>query len=146
MKALPYKEGGIFSVPLGARVDCLGVIARAPRKGGLVLAYFFERTSVAALSPRTAVDVAKVGNLYLMEGRWSVVAEVPNWRKETWPVPLLRRREPLSGRVYLVRYDDELHAVDECQVEHDAGNYPEDVVWGARAAEAKLRHLLNVGR
>jgi hypothetical protein len=73
MKKLPYREGTWFAIPLETGGFGVGVVARATKRGKVILAYFFgpHRSEVPSLdeverlSPEDAVAVAHVGDLGL---------------------------------------------------------------------------------
>jgi Immunity protein 26 len=152
MKNLPYSEGSVFLVPLRTGGFARGVVARAAKKGKVLLGYFFgprlasaDAAALTDLCPANAVLRIRFGDLGLVNGEWQVVGKVPNWSRSEWPVPDFVRRDPL-GRLKprLVRYsdDDPGHIDSEFVIDDDAG-LAADSMSGYGAVEIKLTKLLD---
>lgn len=108
-----FREGNFFSVALGHGGFGIGLLARQPRRGTVVLAYFFgpRRTlnnlteGLSALKPSDAQMVCRLKDTGLHRGLWRVVAVSPDWDRQQWPVPPFLRKEGLSGKSIRVEYD-----------------------------------------
>jgi hypothetical protein len=149
---LPYREGTLFAVPLRNGGFALGIVARATKKGRVILCYFFgpRRNCIPALfeikhlRPADAVRVILVGDLGLIEGEWPVIGECAHWKREEWPIPVFLRNEPISGRRWRVYHSDtdpNLVLREEPSVVNDEGLEP-DGLYGSGAAELLLTKLL----
>lgn len=110
-----YREGEWFSVPLGHGVMAVGLVARRPKRGGLVLGYFFgpprkQAPDAAELHTFTAAQVQLVCRFReapLHRGLWQVIGACAKWRHKDWPMPPFLRKEGLSGRAIRVEYDQD---------------------------------------
>lgn len=152
MKKLTYREGDVFALPLRDGGFSVGVVARSPKKGKVLLGYFFREkfSSVPALSnlpillPENAIKVVKFGDLSLMTGEWPVVGHLENWDRDDWPMPKFIRRDPLGKRARLVSYadDDPNQEIAEEPCSFEATGYEADTLWGAGFAEIMLTKLL----
>ena len=150
--SLPYQEGTLFAVPLPGGGFGVGVVARATSEGKVILCYFFgpRRRQVPTLRdigdvrPRDAVRVLRVGDLGLISGEWSVIGQSSNWRRSEWPIPAFLRADPLSGRAWLVEYDDSdpNHVIREIPIDGIDPSLDRDSLSGSGAAERKLDALL----
>jgi len=150
MKKLPYREGDVFAVPLGSGGFSLGVVARSPRQGKVLLGYFFGEkfpsvpSDLPTLLPENALKVVKFGDLSLMTGEWPVVGHLQNWDRDHWPMPKFIRQDPLRKRAQLVSYADDdpnqLIAKEPCNIE--AAGYERDSLLGAGSVELLLTRLL----
>jgi hypothetical protein len=72
---------------------------------------------------------------------------VPNWHRAEWPMPNFVRRDPISGKAWLVRYSDTdpLHSVSELLPNYDDFvSLASDGLYGAEAAERWISKLLSV--
>ncbi|WP_198432657.1 immunity 26/phosphotriesterase HocA family protein [Burkholderia ubonensis] len=114
MKRLPYSEGTWFAVPLRTGGYAIGVVARMAPKGKIVLAYFFgpkcdavpALSEVEGLKPTDAIKCVRLGDLGMVNGEWPIIGASPGWAREDWPMPSFIKQDPLSNRVWLVRYAD----------------------------------------
>ena len=151
---LPYDEGSVFLIPLRDGGLARGVVARTTRKGRILLGYFFgprleEEVSATLddLSPDRALASIRVGDLRLIKGQWKVIGNVPNWQRSEWPMPNFVRRDPISGKAWLIRYSDvdPLDSVSELLTNYDDfGDLARDSLYGAEAAERWISRLLSV--
>jgi hypothetical protein len=149
-----YDEGSVFLIPLRDGGVARGVVARTAPKGRVLLGYFFgprlEREVSATLddlSPDRALASIRFGDLRLIKRQWKVIGSVPNWHRAEWPMPNFVRRDPISGKAWLVRYSDvdPLHSVSEPLSNYDDfGGLASDGLYGAEAAERWISKLLSV--
>ncbi|MHB1447160.1 MAG: Imm26 family immunity protein [Acidimicrobiales bacterium] len=146
-------EGLWFAVPLRTTGFGVGVVARCNPKG-VLLGYFFgpKRAApptldeVAGLSPEAAVLVEKFGHLGIRDGKWPLVGVDSGWERRRWPMPVFIRYEELTGRSFLVYYDedDPNRLVREEQIRPESAEQgPRDGLLGAGAAEKVLTGLLD---
>lgn len=148
---LPYKEGSVFLVTLTDGGYARGVVARAGRKGGVLMGYFFgprltspQKAELTDLAPDNAVLRLLFGDLRLINGKWPIIGNVPNWDRSEWPMPDFVLRDVLGcQKRVVVRYadDDPLRIEAEYTV-NDASGMPIDSVSGAALVEIKLTELL----
>ena len=154
-KKLPYGEGDWFSVPLEDGTYAVGLVARCPQGGKVLLGYFFGpkraelpgAEDVTKLTKEDAVLVARFGDLGLHNKEWSVVGRSERWDRDAWPMPVFARTESTdSSKAYLTSYadDDPNRALCEsvCDAK-EAGCFPQDGVWGYGAIEMVLTDLLS---
>ncbi len=95
---LPYREGSWFTLPLRGGGYAAGRVARLTGRG-VAFGYFFgpRRETPPSLDdlrdclPENAVLRAKFGDLYLLDGRWSLLQDA-DFERDGWTVP------PLAGR------------------------------------------------
>jgi hypothetical protein len=148
---LPYIEGSVFLVPLRGGGFARGIVARKPpRAGRCLLGYFFGPKLASSsgqlsdqLDPGDAVLRARFGDLGLIAGSWPVLGIAPDWDRSKWPFPDFVRREPLTGRAYLVRYcdSDPRKRESEKPIDPDC-DLPPDGLSGSGAVEIRLTKLL----
>jgi hypothetical protein len=107
----PYTEGSIFTVPLreGGGFG-RGVVARASKRGGILLGYFFgprlnsiEEAVMDDLIPENAILCKMFSDLGIREGEWKIIGMLPAWDPSEWPMPTFMSR--FSGYFYRVTYD-----------------------------------------
>ena len=112
---LPYKEGTVFSVPLRDHGFGIGLVARSPKKGKVILCYFFgprrefppnNVADLGAISPSQAVLIHFVGDLGLIRGKWPIVGELSSWDHAKWPIPPFKRTDPILGHLSRVHHSD----------------------------------------
>ena len=152
MKKLPYREGDVFAVPLRSGGYSVGVVARAPKQGKVLLGYFFREKfrsvlgscEVPVLLPEHALKVVKFGDLSLMSGTWPIVGHLKNWNRDDWPMPKFVRRDPLAKHARLVSYadDDPNRQIAEEPCDPAIEGYEEDSLLGAGFVELLLTQLL----
>lgn len=151
-KFIKYKEGSWFTVPLDSGEFAIGLVARKSPGGGVILAYFFNKTplipdlsKLGKYEPVDSTTIAMVGDLGLTKGEWEVIGELPGWDRSQWKIPNFVRREEITGRVWLVQYSDDNpnHVLSEEQVtENFVKNLEPDLLWGYKSAEKRLSKLL----
>ena len=151
---LPYSEGDWFAVPLRTGGFGVGLIARARRRGKILLGYFFgprraavpDLSDVAKLSARDALRALRFGDLGLIQREWPIIGKSDYWRREDWPMPEFVRTEELSGRMWRVNYSDidPSEVIAENRILDDGGQRLEqDSLYGYGAIELLLTHLLD---
>jgi len=124
-----------------------------PRKGGVLLGYFFgpKRDKVPALdelrglSASGAVLVKRFGHLGIVHGSWPLVGHIDRWNRSAWPNPAFGRFEELTGRAFKVIYDDTdpNRLLREEQIDpSELTALPKDSLSGAGAIEKILTQLL----
>ncbi|MDC6180490.1 hypothetical protein C2I33_21285 [Ralstonia solanacearum] len=150
MSTVKYQEGDIFLVPLSDGACALGVVARANKKKGIVVGYFFKGIvdnvadySVLDLVADRATKVLRFGDLALLEGNWPIVSRLKDWHSEEWPMPKFIREDPFTKRVWLISYKDDDPGVElsEEQFLGEPANHPRAGVAGAGFVEKLLTKL-----
>jgi regulator of ribonuclease activity B/immunity protein 26 of polymorphic toxin system len=149
---LNYTEGTWFAVPLTSGGFGVGVVARATKKGRVILVYLFgpkreavpPLSDVAGIDPSAAVIVARIGDLHLFDGKWPLLGRTPEWQRENWPMPMFRRSPPFLNHEYNVRYSDvdPSCVVSETKVALGTSTFDEDMMWGAGSVEFEMTKLL----
>ena len=151
MKKLPYSEGTVFLVPLETGGYARGIVARATKKGGGLLGYFFgppldspSEVRLGDLEASNAILCVHCGDLGLINGDWPVVAQLPRWDRAQWPVPCFVRRDPLSRKAWKVVYSDNdpNEVVAEYPTDYDS-DLPPNAAYGYEAVETVLAQRLS---
>lgn len=147
-----YAEGTWFAIPLRTNGFAVGLAARATTNGPHILAYFFgpKRESIPSwdelprLSASSAVKVARISDLHLIDGRWPIIGHSPNFRREAWPFPRFLRSDEMSRRAAIVQYseDDPGCAIANEHIEFGTSTLERDALLGAGAVELVLTKLL----
>lgn len=149
---LNYSEGTWFAVPLDTGGFGVGVVARATKKGPIILVYLFgpkreavpSLSEVAGLDPAAAIKVAHTGDEHLVNGIWPILGRSPTWQRESWPIPMFRRSPPFVKHEYNVRYSDvdPNCVVSETKVPLGTSKFDEDILHGVGSLDFKLSRLL----
>ena len=149
---LSYTEGTWFAVPLDVGGFGVGIVARAAKKGHIILVYLFgpkreavpSLSEVAGLDPSEAVYVGRIGDLHLIGGEWPILGRSPQWQRESWPMPPFTRKPPFINHELVIQYadDDPSHIVSRTEVPLGTSTFEEDGSDGAGAVEIALSSLL----
>lgn len=150
---LPCQEGDWFLVPLPSGGYASGLVARASKRGRVLLGYFFgprraappDVEALAGLTAASAVLVARFGDLDLVQKNWPVLGQRGEWRRSLWPMPAFANRDLLTEQVWRVEYsdDDPNRLVARIPFSaNDAKRFPPDRVSGSGAVAIKLDQLL----
>jgi hypothetical protein len=133
-----YREGEWFAIPLRRGGYALGLVARRPRRGTVVLGYFFgparkklpTAEELANIRAEHTQLVCRFKDTPLHRGVWTIVGRHPHWRRKDWPMPAFFRREGLSGRGIRIEYDGDNLTTPAVEVPASVpdGTLPEDVV------------------
>jgi hypothetical protein len=96
----PYKEGQFFLLPLDRGTFAVGLIARVPARGGVLLGYFFgprrleaptDPTYLPQLKGEHAVFACRFKDAPLYRGEWQIIGARESFRRADWPVPAFHR-------------------------------------------------------
>jgi len=149
-----YFEGSWFAVPLADEGYGTGVIARLSPGSKIMLVYLFgpRRThapsaaELAALGPRDAVKVLRVGDMALANGRWPVLGKSEDWDPRAWPMPQFLRRIDSLRRAWRVTYSDldPSRSEREESVPYDTEGLEADSLYGYGSTELLLTKLLSL--
>lgn len=98
MSALP-REGHFFLLPVEPGQYGVGLVARVPRRGGILLGYFFgprrtrppESAWLESRNPSQAVCVTRFRDKALFQGLWPLLHHWQNFDRRLWPVPAFHR-------------------------------------------------------
>ena len=92
-----------------------------------------------------------VSHLDLRDGAWPVLGQAGDWDPSAWPLVEFERRVEGPGggpeTLYAIRWDERTlnEEVSARPIDpSEAGSRPRDVLSGAGAAVAKLRHALGL--
>lgn len=154
MMKLPYKEGTWFAIPLRQGGYIPGIVARhVPDEGKIMLAYLFgpkrevipTLDELGGLAPDSAIKVARVGDLGIIEGTWPIIGDTPNWEREKWPIPPFVRKDDLGKTACRVVYadDDPNQVISEERIPYESSGYERDSLLGAGAAEVAVSRLVS---
>jgi Immunity protein 26 len=96
---IPLTEGAFFAIPIDPGQFGVGLIARAPRRGGILLGYFFgprrvrapETSWMESRLPAHAVLVARFRDQALFRGQWPLLHRWGGFDRSQWPVPPFHR-------------------------------------------------------
>ena len=99
--AIAVSEGQFFLLPVERGQYAVGLIVRAPRRGGVLLGYFFgpRRNSdptpqwLNARKPQQAVLVCRFKDTALFRGEWKLLDRFAGFNRADWPVPAFHRFE-----------------------------------------------------
>jgi hypothetical protein len=121
-------------------------------KGPYVLAYLFgpkreavpTLSQVSGLDPSSAVKVARVGDLHLIDGTWPIIGHSRDFRRSTWPFPKFVRSDEIGRRAWVVEYaeDDPGRAIAEVPIAFGTSSLDRDAAFGAGALELVLTKVL----
>ena len=151
----PYNEGDVFAVPLRDGGYAPGVIARADGKG-VVVGYFFAKrfqsvppiSALGDLSPLDHVLVQRFGDIGLIQGTWPRLGALPEWRRESWPIPAFGRHDKLTDSYVRVEYADNDPNSRPREVpisEEQFEQLANDGLAGFQFVEDRLTRLLSAG-
>ena len=95
----PFKEGQFFLLPVERGAYAVGLVVRAPPRGGVLLGYFFGprrpnapvQEWLNALHPQHAALVCRFKDTALYRGEWQLLALLPGFTRADWPVPPFHR-------------------------------------------------------
>jgi hypothetical protein len=151
-RRLKYSEGDLFAVTLRDGRYGMGLIARMPKAGKIVLGYFFDQaceelpTHSMASKAATSRRVAKIwrfGDLRLHKGDWPVLGPLEGFDRSDWPMPSFVRR--FEDMAWVVNYseDDPLTVLEEIRSDPETGRHLEsDLLMGAGMVEIVLARTL----
>jgi hypothetical protein len=149
VEALSYREGDWFAVPLPSGGFGIGLAARVPAGGRILLGYFFGKRfaslpnseDIPPFDAGAAVLVLMFGDLHLMSGAWPVIRHSEGWTRDRWPLPAFGFKQDVGGKFWRVEYGDDLSvatmrrtSVSSDQIE----GLPKDGLFGAGAIEKML--------
>jgi hypothetical protein len=96
----PYKEGQYFMLPLDRGTYAVGLIARVPVRGGVLLGYFFgprridppnDPEYLPKLKAEHAVFACRFKDAGLYRGEWQLIGARDDFSRGDWPVPPFHR-------------------------------------------------------
>ncbi|MBS0395371.1 MAG: hypothetical protein JSR54_12135 [Proteobacteria bacterium] len=143
-------EGQFFMLPVERGQYALGLIARVPRRGGVLLGYFFgpRRTSppmgewLNALHANQAALVCRFKDAALFRGEWKLLSDLPGFQRAQWPVPAFHRFDgsvthvPGSSSVtdWRVEYDDDNLIVPRSETPAESADFKlgEDIAYDSQ--------------
>jgi hypothetical protein len=113
-KKLKIKEGDVFAVPLLQGGYVIGLVAREHKE--ITLGYFFKTIFSAVPEELDTTDInrwpvamiGKFSTLGIEEGEWPLLKTNIVFKREDWPIPVLKMQDPLTEQYFAVLYDDTL--------------------------------------
>lgn len=150
------REGSVVALPLRDGRYAAMVVARvSPARGKIwgLYAYFFgpfdsqpEMKEVASILRREiSIFIAKCSALGFYQGKWRLLGNIQNWRREDWPVVNSFRYDHLLQRFYLVQLDenDPFEIASEAPIDIPSAGLTSDSVFGSEAVEV---HITKIAR
>jgi hypothetical protein len=150
MEALSYREGDWFAVPLPSGGFGIGLAARVPAGGRILLGYFFGKRfaslpnseDIPPFDAGAAVLVLMFGDLHLMSGAWPVIRHSEGWTRDRWPLPAFGFKQDVGGKFWRVQYgEDDLSVATMRRMSvssEEIEGLPKDGLLGAGAVEDML--------
>jgi hypothetical protein len=154
LKKLRYKEGDVFGIPLRTGGYALGLIARMPKNGKILLGYFFgyyfetipSPNELPSLKPEHAIWVHMFGDLNLWKDVWPIVMHIYDWENERkiWPMPQFVLQDRLGLGSWLVTYekDDPSKELSRVLSKNRIDGHWDDGLAGAGYVEIMMTKLL----
>jgi len=151
-------EGQFFLLPVERGQYAIGLIARVPRRGGVLLGYFFgpRRTSppndeaLNSLHPQQAAFVCRFKDSALFRGEWKLLCMLKGFDRAHWPVPGFHRFDgsathvPASSAVtdWRVDYGDDNLIVPLSETPADATDLKlgDDIAYDAQLLAKEVGH------
>jgi hypothetical protein len=145
-----FHEGQFFLLPVERGQYAVGLIARVPRRGGVLLGYFFgpRRTTppvadwLNALNPQQAAFVCRFKDSALFRGDWKLLGSLAGFDRAQWPVPPFHRFDASVTHVpggsevtdWRVEYGDDNLIVPRTETPAEAGDLKlgEDIAFDAQ--------------
>lgn len=151
MRKVVYREGTVFLVPLRSGDFARGLVARASKRGKIIFGCFWgpritkqSDVSFDDLLPSTCVLKCRFGDLGLINRSWPILGQIPNWERDSWPMPEFESRNVEAGGKKLIsKYDDRDPGKKlECYLGKGAVTNLPDVMYGFGALEIKLSTII----
>lgn len=156
-KKIDYREGDCVAVPLGHGSYAIAIITRKDSGGRLgskiVYIYCFgprlEKPRLSPchleMGPQQSIYQCRVGDLYIVQGRWLLLASLLNFDRASWPLPVFGQLPPGSTCGYAVIYGDDLaQPVERVPIDRQkAESMPQHALDGPGFVEARLTRLLS---
>jgi hypothetical protein len=125
-------------------------VARTSTNGRVLFGYFFgprlesiHAMALDDLNPFKAALRIRFGDLGLINSAWPILGKIPNWNRAKWPMPEFVRKDPLSGKAWLVRRSDTNPGQIDSERPTDFDSHlPQDSLSGYGAVEIKLTKLI----
>jgi hypothetical protein len=109
-KNIKYKEGDLFLIELDNNKSFFGLIIRRQGRTKILAGYFwkmdFALSKEVILKKEDSVLFAKFSGLGFEIGNWKIMHEYYKWKKEDWPIPVLKKYDQLRKCYYAVTYCD----------------------------------------
>jgi Immunity protein 26 len=150
-KSKPVREGDVFQMPLEGDLAAVGVVARKPGRG-IILVYLYrgdptwtrlEDIPPDRLDPANPLYVGITGWQSLRSGEWPILGSLPGWSRDEWPQPVFGRAHPTFGWI-IVRLEDNLAYQQEMRkatAEEVTGLFP-GTVHGVGSIEDVMHRIL----
>lgn len=161
--ALPYHEGQFFMLPLDHGTYAVGLTARVPTRGGVLLGYFFgprrlepptDPNYLRQLRPEHAVLCCRFKDASLYRGEWSVIGASEAFERSRWPVPAFHRYDGSSTTVpgtdtvtdWRVEYGDDnlIVPMREVPAQKDDMALADDTAFDARLLSMEVSRRLTI--
>lgn len=101
-------------VPLENGGFAPGLVARHAPRSGAILGYFFgprlssiDNFSFDCIIHENSVYCKIFGDIGLIENRWPIIGQLPEWNRNEWTMPIfIKRKYYPNNRSVLVYYDE----------------------------------------
>lgn len=159
--ATPYGEGHLFRVPVNRSQHGVGLLARLPRRGRVLLGYFFRPGHtdlptadwVRDLHPLHAILICRFKDTLLYKGDWHLLGVHEGFSRAAWPVPPFHRFDGSGTNApelntivdYRVQYGDDDLVVPASEVPALGPDFKldDDMVYEPEALVAELAERLS---
>lgn len=149
-KKIKINEGDMFAVPLRQGGYGIGLLARQNK--GIALGYFFNKvfTSIpedldtAGINHWKIILIGEFGLLGVNKGEWSLLKTNLKFKREEWPIPVLKMQDPITEQFFSVLYDDTLLNEQRYKIsKQEADELFAYGLYGYGALEKKLSTVLS---
>lgn len=141
-----YQQGQFFLLPLSRTEYAVGLIARVPRRGGVLLGYFFgprrskapDEVTLNALTASQSVLACRFKDTALIRSEWPLLGLLARFDRSDWPVPAFHRFDGSTTYIpgnatsdWRVEYSDDnlIVPVDERPAEKTDLSLAEDIAY-----------------
>jgi len=122
-KDIAYDEGSVFMVPIKQGTNVIGIVVRKSNINPSALGYFLENHTDDPCAEACSLNGEKAKAAFILtiifvdsqltSGNWPLLGRIPNWSRQSWPIPDLCEKNPLTKRAMLIRLCD--NDIDEIE-------------------------------
>lgn len=149
-KKIKINEGVGFAVPLRQGGYGIGLLARQNK--GIALGYFFNKvfTSIpedldtSDLNYWKIVLIGQFSCMGIQKELWPILKTNFQFKREEWPIPVLKMQDPITEQYFSVLYDESLLREKRKKIDkEEADELFGHGLYGYIALEKKLSTLLS---
>ena len=150
MKKIKYNEGDWFEIKLKSGKYFLGRIARTSKKPGEILGYFIGPSKISYTNKNlkgfNASNTRAIyihGHLNIINGKWKLIKNNDNWKRNEWPISVFVRHEDFTERYWRVEYTDDIYSPSsETRIsKKEAEGLQDNSLYGVDAVEVVLEKI-----